>query len=220
MLRFEARLRARGAWMWSGSFPEPDWDEARREPSQRAALRPRFAELWPLCREYCHHCHTLPLSLPGQPAPCPASRGQLMPPRACPVSRHSWPQRKDCDSIIKQSSIYREWVKVHFKIYLFSPQTPVLVECLLSVWCKLCCERGLALSSAVYVSSLCPRPLPPSPATVTLSRAFCFEQQQRNWEERGRQCHPLLASVILLDLLTPQWHLSDSDHLCVIPCVL
>ena len=138
MLRFEARLRARGAWMWSGSFPEPDWDEARREPSQRAALRPRFAELWPLCREYCHHCHTLPLSLPGHPAPCPASRGQLMPPRACPVSRHSWPQRKDCDSIIKSSCIYREWVKVHFKIFLFSPQTPVLVECLLSVWCKLC----------------------------------------------------------------------------------
>ena len=34
--------------------------------------------------EYCHHCHTLPHSLPGHPAPCPASRGQLMPARACP----------------------------------------------------------------------------------------------------------------------------------------
>ena len=62
MLRFEARLRARGAWMWSGSFPEPDWDEARSEPSQRAALRPRFAELWPLCRAsiaiIATHCHS------------------------------------------------------------------------------------------------------------------------------------------------------------------
>ena len=85
MLRFEARLRAQRCLDVIRQLPRARLRRGE-EGAQSEGRTPATVcrALAALQSEYCHHCHTLPLSLPGHPAPCPASRGQLMPARACP----------------------------------------------------------------------------------------------------------------------------------------